>query len=340
MKESSNTASLIHSPDQSINNENITADSFSHSSLINILPNEKPRDAYLRYVEAYHNVPKDVTKPRILRLMDFLLNLPKNNPNTPYVYDLNDPFDVGLLKINKISKQNTKDSSEYKVWREKLRLKEQEIWSKYQSAGTKDFNKDLIIDLETDDCSLQLKRPSLSLLDSDDEDTGDYESRLVPFEHHNPGSQISNSDNVANLTLLNLSNVQVWKNTSKGDQYILHVPHFYNEWLQLDLSDKEMDRRICQANWLTDSLKEEMSEYFPTEDDVSSDVINHDNVMNKTPFETKCMSFFGFHRVFMNRVQIQQAVEYFCSKWNIKTHKNSACITCSYSKPMYQSLKK
>ena len=45
MKESSNTASLIHSPDQSINNENITADSFSHSSLINILHNEKPRDA-------------------------------------------------------------------------------------------------------------------------------------------------------------------------------------------------------------------------------------------------------------------------------------------------------
>ncbi len=59
--------------------------------------------------------------------------------------------------------------------------------------------------------------------------------------------------------------------------------------------------------------------------------------MNKTPFETKCMSFFGYHRVFMNRVQIQQAAEYFCSKWNIQTYKNSSCITCSYSKPIYQS---
>ena len=76
MKESPKTASFIHSPNQSINNENITADSFSHSSLINILPNEKPRDAYLRYVEAYHNVPKDITKPRRLMIMDFLLNLP------------------------------------------------------------------------------------------------------------------------------------------------------------------------------------------------------------------------------------------------------------------------
>ena len=117
--------------------------------------------------------------------MDFLLNLPKQNPNTPYVYDLNNPIDVGLLNIEKVSKQSTKDSAEYKVWREKLRLKEQEIWSKYESAGTKDFNKDLIIDLETDDCPLQLNRSSLLLLDSDDDDTGGYELRLVPFERHN-----------------------------------------------------------------------------------------------------------------------------------------------------------
>ena len=131
-------------------NENITGESFSHSSIISIFPNEKPRDAYQRYVEAYHNISPDVNKPRRLRLMDFLLNLPKNNPDLPYVYDLNDPIDVGLMNIERVSKKSTKESAEYKVWREKLRLKEEEIWSKYESAGTKYYNKDLIIDLGTD----------------------------------------------------------------------------------------------------------------------------------------------------------------------------------------------
>ena len=100
---------------------------------------------------------------------------------------------------------------------------------------------------------------------------------------------LPNSDNEANLTLLSRSHAQVWRNTSEGDQYILHVPHVYNDWLQLNLSDEELDRGISGANWLKDPLKEEMSEYFPTEDDVSSDVINHDNLMNKTSFATKYM---------------------------------------------------
>ena len=109
-----------------------------------------------------------------------------------------------------------------------MRLKEEEIWSKYESAGTKDFNKDQIIDLETDGRPLQLVRPSLSLLESDDDDIGGYESWLVPFEPHNLGSQLSHSNNAANVSLLNSSNCQVWKNTSNCDQYILHVPDFYN----------------------------------------------------------------------------------------------------------------
>ena len=36
--------------------------SFSHASIINILPNEKPRDAYFRYVEVYHNLPSHIMK--------------------------------------------------------------------------------------------------------------------------------------------------------------------------------------------------------------------------------------------------------------------------------------
>ena len=57
MKEGSKTVSFINSPHGIINNDKIIGESFFHSSLINILPDEKPRDAYLRYVEAYHNIP-------------------------------------------------------------------------------------------------------------------------------------------------------------------------------------------------------------------------------------------------------------------------------------------
>ena len=75
----------------------LSVGSFSHASIINMLPNEKPRDAYNRYVKVYHNLPAHIVKPRRLRLMDFLLNLPDTTKDQPYIYDLNDPIDVGLM---------------------------------------------------------------------------------------------------------------------------------------------------------------------------------------------------------------------------------------------------
>ena len=80
-----------------------------------------------------------------------------------------------------------------------------------------------------------------------------------------------------------------------------------------------------------------MSKYLPTKEDVTDDIANHDNVMHSTPFEEKCKGFFGYHRMCMNRIQVQQAADYFCKKWNIQIHKQSGCVTCSYAKPFNQS---
>ena len=88
----------------------------------------------------------------------------------------------------------------------------------------------------------------MSLLQSDDEDHGEFHSQLVPFEQHNSVSLLPKSDNEINSTLLIRSQEQVWKNISKGGKYILHVPNFYNEWLKLNLTDAELDRRISAAN--------------------------------------------------------------------------------------------
>ena len=81
-----------------------------------------------------------------------------------------------------------------------------------------------------------------------------------------------------------------------------------------------------------------MSQYYPSEKDVTNDSVNHDNVMHKTPFMKKCEEFFGFHREFMNKKQV--ASEDFCKHWNIEVNQNSALVTCYYSKPKHQSSKK
>ena len=87
-------------------------------------------------------------------------------------------------------------------------------------------------------------------------------------------------------------------------------------------------------------MREELTLYYPTEDDVTNDTINHDNIMYQTPFMKKYNEFFGFHREFMNCKQLQEVTEDFCSNWNIQVHQQSRSCTCAYSVPIDQSSKK
>ena len=109
------------------------------------------------------------------------------------------------MKIKNKSQQNKIDYLESTLWRETLRQKEEEIVANYQSVGSKDSNQDFIVDLDKDDQILHIHSPYLSSIDSNDEDTSEFESRLVLFDHHNSVSLLSNFDNETNSNLLSRS---------------------------------------------------------------------------------------------------------------------------------------
>ena len=113
-------------------------------------------------------------KSRRFKINVFLLNLPDTTHEKPYVYDLNDPIDVGLMELKKKLQQNRIDYLESKLLRERLQQKEKELWANYKSVGSKDSKQELIIDLYKDDEILNLERQSLSFLDLDDEVTGEF----------------------------------------------------------------------------------------------------------------------------------------------------------------------
>ena len=133
---------------------------------------------------------------------------------------------------------------------------------------------------------------------------------------------------------------QKWMMETINLNYICHIP---KEWNGIIESDSPIDVKTAQLEnlqWLTTSLREELSQYYPTKDDVTCDNINHDNIMHQTPFVKKCNAFFGLHREFMNRKQLQEVTEDFCNNWNIQVHQQSRSCTCAYSIPIDQSSKK
>ena len=127
-----------------------------------------------------------------------------------------------------------------------------------------------------------------------------------------------------------------WIEKSLKRKYVCHVPAFYNDVIAGN-NTSELVSNLKENSWLTPSLKEELSNYYPSEENVTDDHINHDNIMAKTPFQKKCEDFFGYHREFMNRKQIHEAIDNLCSNWNIVTHKGSCAMTCAYGVPLRQS---
>ena len=63
-----------------------------------------------------------------------------------------------------------------------------------------------------------------------------------------------------------------------------YIPDFYYAVYQSDDSDDVKLKKLKEQNWLTDSLLEEMSHYYPTKEDVTRDPLSNDISMNKDSF--------------------------------------------------------
>ena len=95
------------------------------------------------------------------------------------------------------------------------------------------------------------------------------------------------TNNAVNTTVPADSTVspgQTDNNTLEHGRLKCHVPDFYHSISNSNDSDDVKVDTFKKVNWVTDSLLEEMSRYYPTKDDVIKDPFTNDISMNKDSF--------------------------------------------------------
>ena len=118
--------------------------------------------------------------------------------------------------------------------------------------------------------------------------------------------------------------------TSKS--YQLHIPDGFTALYHSNRSDDEKEVELKKFdNYVTDSLIEEMSQYYPARDDISRDPTTNDIIMNKESFSIKFQSMFPEGRIFINFLQLRKACIEFFKHWNLLVKATGKSIRCSYS---------
>ena len=110
----------------------------------------------------------------------------------------------------------------------------------------------------------------------------------------------------------NSDNVIINNNHLVSKSYQLHIPDGFTALYHSNKSDaeKELDLKNFDG-YVTDSLKEEMSQYYPTQDDISRDQSTNDIIMNKESFALKFKTMFPEGRIFLNYLQLRKACQEF-----------------------------
>ena len=90
-----------------------------------------------------------------------------------------------------------------------------------------------------------------------------------------------------------------------------HISNFYHAIYHSDEPDDVKLEKLKEQNWVTDSLLEEMSHYYPTKEDVGRDPLSNDISMNKDSFSMNFQKMFPAERVFINYMQLRSVVKIF-----------------------------
>ena len=73
---------------------------------------------------------------------------------------------------------------------------------------------------------------------------------------------------------------------------------------------------------MTDTLQQEMSKFYPNSKDISRDPLTNDVVMDKNEFSSNFNKMFPKERIYLNYLQLRQAVSEFFKHWNILCKSN------------------
>ena len=117
---------------------------------------------------------------------------------------------------------------------------------------------------------------------------------------------------------------------SKSNQ--LHIPDGYMELYHSLESDAIKCKKLKEFKfYMTDSLKEEMSLYYPKSNHVTRDSLTNDVIMDKNQFSSNFIKMFPKNRIFLNYLQLRLAVTAFLKHWNLLCKSTRKSFRCSYS---------
>ena len=113
---------------------------------------------------------------------------------------------------------------------------------------------------------------------------------------------------------------------------VLHIPDgFSSIYYSSEAETAKVVKLKRFSGYLTDTLIEGMSRYYPSSGDVTRDPYTNDMVMSKATFVLNFNKFFHKGRIFINVLQLRQAVKEFFKHWNLVSKSNGNRIRCSYS---------
>ena len=99
-----------------------------------------------------------------------------------------------------------------------------------------------------------------------------------------------------------------------------------------NLHDDEHVKLTTSQNWLTESLKCEINNYSPINDDIIIDKATREYCYKPEIFERACETVFAKGREFLNWLQFKQYGYLFLSTWNVKGKHETGKMLCSFNK--------
>ena len=221
-----------------------------------------------------------------------------------------------------------------------------ELDAKYEAERAKnaDYFQKLTQYLDESSNKSELSRKSivgsivqLKELSSNDNITHDDDSLSSESSHGVNESVNSNHQSVTELTAMNANNGSPLNKSNPYNKIIsisnqLHIPDGFSILYYSSDSDAVKVKQLNEFNgYITDQLQEEMSKFYPKCEDVITDQSTNDITMNKQTFSHNFSQIFRKGRIFLNYVQLREAVSEFFKHWNLLSKTNGKNIRCSYS---------
>ena len=112
---------------------------------------------------------------------------------------------------------------------------------------------------------------------------------------------------------------------------VLHIPEWYIETMTSNRDSQSIHKDITKRCWITEDFSEEIRRFYPNRDEIRLNSTLGDCVRDLNAFKRKCAVLFPVGRVFLSKIQFDQAAKHFLDGWNCKKVHHGKKIRCFFS---------